>query len=102
MNVELHAPNQYSGDLLGHLSGRRGKINGSDSRGGSVTIKAQVPFAEMLSYANELTSLTQGRGSYSMEFSHYDYVPNELAEKVIAAHKPAHSADEEKSHSATA
>jgi len=102
MNVEVHAPDQYSGDLLGHLSGRRGKINGSDTRTGNVTIKAQVPFAEMLSYANELTSLTQGRGSYSMEFSHYDYVPGEIADKVIAAHKPAHVVDEEKSHSASA
>jgi elongation factor G len=102
MTVEVHAPDQYSGDLLGHLSGRRGKINGSDTRTGGVTIKAQVPFAEMLSYANELTSLTQGRGSFSMEFSHYDYVPSEIADKVIAAHKPAHVADEEKSHSASA
>jgi elongation factor G len=102
MTVEVHAPDQYSGDLLGHLSGRRGKINGSDTRTGAVTIKAQVPFAEMLSYANELTSLTQGRGSFSMEFSHYDYVPSEIADKVIAAHKPAHVADEEKSHSASA
>src|SRR5580658_998834 len=90
MHVEVYAPDQYSGDLLGHLSGRRGKINGSDTRTGGVTIKAQVPFAEMLSYANELTSLTQGRGSFSMEFSHYDYVPSEIADKVIAAHKPAH------------
>ncbi|MGC2721190.1 MAG: elongation factor G, partial [Candidatus Acidiferrales bacterium] len=101
MNVEVHAPDQYSGDLLGHLSGRRGKINGSDARSGKVVIKAQVPFAEMLSYANELTSLTQGRGSYSMEHSHYDYVPSEIADKVIAAHKP-HATEEEKTHSATA
>ena len=96
MNVEVHAPDQYSGDLLGHLSGRRGKINGSDARSGKVVIKAQVPFAEMLSYANELTSLTQGRGSYSMEHSHYDYVPSEIADKVIAAHEP-HATEEEKS-----
>jgi elongation factor G len=102
MNVEVHAPEQYSGDLLGHLSGRRGKINGSESRSGGVVIKAQVPFAEMLSYANELTSLTQGRGSYSMEHSHYDYVPNEIEEKVIATHKPHHTADDEKAHSASA
>jgi elongation factor G len=95
MQVEVYAPDQYSGDLMGHLSGRRGKINGSDTRGHSVAIKAQVPLAEMLSYANELTSLTQGRGSYSMEFSHYDFVPAELAEKVIAAHKPHHAADQE-------
>jgi elongation factor G len=60
-----------------------------------VTIKALVPFAEMLSYANELISMTQGRGSYSMEFSHYDFVPAEIADKVIAAHKPHHSEDDE-------
>jgi elongation factor G len=95
MHVEVYAPDQYSGDLMGHLSGRRGKISGSEARGHSVVIKAQVPLSEMLSYANELTSLTQGRGSYSMEFSHYDYVPGELAEKVIAAHKPHHTGDEE-------
>jgi elongation factor G len=95
MHVEVYAPDQYSGDLMGHLSGRRGKISGSEARTHSVVIKAQVPFSEMLSYANELTSLTQGRGSYSMEFSHYDFVPAELAEKVIAAHKPHHAGDEE-------
>ena len=94
MQVEVHAPDKYSGDLMGHLSGRRGKINGSESRAGNVVIKALVPFSEMLSYANELISLTQGRGSYSMEFSHYDYVPTEIAEKVIAAHKPHHAAEE--------
>ena len=95
MHVEVYAPDQYSGDLMGHLSGRRGKIGGSEVRGHNVIIKAQVPLSEMLSYANELTSLTQGRGSYSMEFSHYDFVPAELAEKVIAAHKPHHAGDEE-------
>jgi elongation factor G len=94
MHVEVYAPDVYSGDLMGHLSGRRGRISGSEARGSNVVIKAQVPFAEMLSYANELISMTQGRGSYSMEFSHYDFVPGELAEKVIAAHKP-HAADEE-------
>ena len=94
MHVEVCAPEQYSGDLMGHLSGRRGKISGSESRAGLVVVKAQVPLAEMLSYANELTSMTQGRGSYSMEFSHYDFVPGEIAEKVIAAHKP-HRAEEE-------
>jgi len=88
MHVEVYAPEQYSGDLMGHLSGRRGKISGSETRAGNVIVKAQVPFAEMLSYANELISMTQGRGSYSMEFSHYDFVPAEIAEKVIAAHKP--------------
>jgi len=88
MQVEVYAPDQYSGDLMGNLSGRRGKISGSETRAGNVIIKALVPLAEMLSYANELTSMTQGRGSYAMEFSHYDFVPGELADKVIAAHKP--------------
>src|SRR5258705_67637 len=90
MHVEVYAPDHYSGDLMGDLSGRRGRIAGSESRGHNVIIKAQVPLAEMLSYANDLISKTQGRASYSMEFSHYDYVPSELAEKVIAAHKAAH------------
>jgi elongation factor G len=101
MHVEIYAPDQYSGDLMGHLSGRRGKISGSELRSGGVVVKAQVPLSEMLSYSNELTSLTQGRGTYSMEFSHYDYVPNEIAEKVIAAHKP-HHVGEEQSQAATA
>src|SRR6266850_6567078 len=90
MHVEVYAPDQYSGDLMGDLSSRRGRIAGSEARGHNVIIKAQVPLAEMLSYANDLTSKTQGRATYSMEFSHYDYVPNELAEKVIATHKAAH------------
>src|SRR5262250_702300 len=88
MNVEVYAPDQYSGDLMGDLSSRRGRISGSEVRGHTVIIKAQVPLAEMLSYATDLTSKTQARATYSMEYSHYDYVPNELADKVIAAHKP--------------
>jgi elongation factor G len=88
MNVEVYAPDQYSGDLMGDLSSRRGRISGSEVRGHNVIVKGQVPLAEMLTYATDLTSMTQGRATYSMEFSHYDYVPNELAEKVIAAHKP--------------
>ncbi|HXW63406.1 MAG TPA: elongation factor G [Candidatus Acidoferrales bacterium] len=94
MQVEVYAPDQYSGDLMGHLSGRRGKISGSETRAGSVVVKALVPLSEMLSYANELISMTQGRGSYTMEFSHYDFVPQELADKVIAAHKPHHAEEE--------
>jgi elongation factor G len=89
MHVEVYAPDQYSGDIMGDLSSRRGRISGSEARGHNVIVKAQVPFAEMLSYANDLTSMTQGRASYHMEFSHYDYVPNEIAEKVIAHAKAA-------------
>jgi elongation factor G len=69
---------------MGDLSSRRGRISGSEARGANVVVKAQVPFAEMLSYATDLTSMTQGRASYTMEFSHYDFVPGEIAEKVIA------------------
>ena len=100
MHVEVYAPEQYSGDIMGHLSGRRGKISGSETRAASVVVKAQVPLSEMLSYANELTSMTQGRGSYAMEFSHYDFVPQELAEKVIAAHKPHAGVEESEAASA--
>ena len=87
MNVEVYAPDQYSGDLMGDLSSRRGRISGSETRGHNVIVKAQVPFAEMLSYATDLTSMTQGRATYTMEFSHYDYVPGELADKIISAEK---------------
>jgi elongation factor G len=97
MHVEVYAPEQYSGDIMGDLSSRRGRISGSESRGTSVIVKAQVPLAEMLSYATNLTSMTQGRASYSMEFGHYDFVPNEIAEKVIASAKAGREgeADEE-------
>src|SRR5580700_5767434 len=89
MHVEVYAPDQYSGDLMGDLSSRRGRIAGSESRGSSVIVKAQVPFAEMLNYATTLTSMTQGRATYTMEYSHYDYVPTEIADKVIAAARAA-------------
>ncbi|MBS1842643.1 MAG: elongation factor G [Acidobacteria bacterium] len=88
MHVEVYAPDQYSGDLMGDLSSRRGRISGSEVRGHNVIIKALVPLSEMLSYATDLTAKTQARATYSMEYSHYDYVPNELADKVIASHKP--------------
>ncbi|HEY4978404.1 MAG TPA: elongation factor G [Candidatus Acidoferrum sp.] len=90
MHVEVFAPDQYSGDLMGDLSSRRGRIEGSEARGHNVIVKAMVPLSEMLSYATDLTSMTQGRASYSMEYSHYDYVPSEMGDKVIAAHKLAH------------
>ncbi|MHB8754767.1 MAG: elongation factor G [Candidatus Acidiferrales bacterium] len=94
MKVEVYAPDQYSGDIMGNISSRRGHISGSEARGQNVVVRAQVPFAEMLSYANDLVSMTQGRASYSMEFSHYDFVPAEIAQKIIAAHKP-HAEEEE-------
>ncbi|MGH9378872.1 MAG: elongation factor G, partial [Terriglobia bacterium] len=96
MNVEITVPEVYSGDIMGNLNGRRGRIQGMDSNGGLTIIKAQAPLAEMLAYASDLTSMTQGRGTYSMEYSHYDYVPPQNAEKVIAAAKAAgHGKEEE-------
>jgi elongation factor G len=87
MNVEVYAPSDYAGDLMGDLNGRRGRIGGMDTRGGTTIIKAQVPMAEMLTYEQHLTSATGGRGSYHMEYSHYDEVPAHLQTKIIAAAK---------------
>jgi len=95
MNVEVQAPVEYAGDLMGDLNGRRGRIAGMDTQGGTQIIRAQVPMAEMLSYQSDLTSITQGRASFSMEFDHYDYVPQLQAEKIIAAAKAARTGDEE-------
>ena len=85
MNVEVYAPSDFAGDLMGDLNGRRGRIAGMDSRGTMTVIKAQVPMAEMLTYEQHLTSATGGRGSYHMEYSHYDEVPAHLQPKIIAA-----------------
>ena len=87
MNVEVYAPSDYAGDLMGDLNGRRGRIGGMEPRGQMTAIKAQVPMAEMLTYEQHLTSVTGGRGSYHMEFSHYDEVPSHQQQKIIAASK---------------
>jgi elongation factor G len=87
MNVEVYAPSDYAGDLMGDLNGRRGRIGGMEPRGQMTAIKAQVPMAEMLTYEQHLTSVTGGRGSYHMEFSHYDEVPSHQQQKIIAAAK---------------
>ena len=95
MNVEVYAPEIYAGDLMGDLNGRRGRVQGMDSKAGMQVIKAQVPMAEMLTYAPTLTSMTQGRGDYTMEFSHYDVVPAQIAEKIVAQAKAAKEGAEE-------
>lgn len=95
MKVEVIAPVEFAGDLMGDLNGRRGRISGMDTKGGNQIVRALVPMAEMLSYQNDLTSMTQGRGSFGMEFSHYDYVPQLQADKIIAAHKAAMTGEEE-------
>jgi len=95
MNVEIQAPVEYAGDIMGDLNGRRGRISGMETRGGTQIVRAQVPMAEMLTYQNDLISMTQGRASFNMEFSHYDFVPQLQAEKVIAAAKAAKAGEEE-------
>jgi len=95
MNVEIQAPVEYAGDLMGDLNGRRGRIAGMDTKGNTQFIRAHAPMAEMLNYQNDLTSMTQGRGSFTMEFDHYDYLPALQAEKVIAAAKAAKTGEEE-------
>ncbi len=87
MDVEVYAPSDYAGDLMGDLNGRRGRIGGMDTRGASTIIRAKVPMSEMLTYEQHLTSATGGRGSYHMEFSHYEEVPAHLHGKIISAAK---------------
>jgi elongation factor G len=87
MNVTIQAPNDNAGDLMGDLNGRRGRISGMEARGTSTVIKAQVPMSEMLTYEQHLTSVTGGRGSYHMEYSHYDEVPSHLQQKIITTSK---------------
>ena len=87
MNVEIYAPSDFAGDLMGDLNGRRGRIGGMEPRGSSTVIKAQVPMSEMLTYEQQLTSATGGRGSYHMEFSHYEEVPAHLLAKIVADSK---------------
>ena len=83
MNVTITTPEDFMGDIMGDLNGRRGKVLGMDSAGRNQIIKANVPMAEFLTYAPDLRSMTGGRGIYSMEFSHYDEVPAQLTDKII-------------------
>ena len=87
MSVEIYAPSDYAGDLMGDLNGRRGRISGMETRGAMTIIRAQVPMSEMLTYEQHLTAATGGRGSYHMEYSHYEEVPVHLQQKIIAAAK---------------
>jgi elongation factor G len=95
MNVEIQAPVEYAGDLMGDLNGRRGRIAGMETKGSTQFLRAQVPMAEMLNYQNDLTAMTQGRASFTMEFDHYDFVPQLQADKVVAAAKAAKTGEEE-------
>lgn len=83
MNVTITTPEDFMGDIMGDLNGRRGRVLGMDSAGKNQVIKANVPMAEFLTYAPDLRSMTGGRGIYTMEFSHYDEVPAHIAEKIV-------------------
>ena len=87
MKVVVSVPDEFMGDVIGDLNSRRGRVLGMEARGKVQHVTAQVPMAEMLSYQPDLTSMTGGRGSFTMEFSHYEELPAHLAEKVIAVSK---------------
>jgi elongation factor G len=83
MNVEITTPQEASGDILGDINSRRGRVQGMDTKGNQAVVKAQVPLSEMLSYQSTLNSITGARGSYTMELDHYDEVPAQIAQKIV-------------------
>ncbi len=87
MNLSVTTPEAFTGDIISDLNSRRGRILGMESQGGKTVIKAEVPLAEVMSYALDLKSLTQGRATFQMEFVRYDYVPAQIQEKVVAQAK---------------
>ena len=84
MRVEVTTPEEYMGDVIGDINSRRGRIEGMEDLNGSKMVRGYVPLAEMLGYATDLRSKTQGRGQYVMEPSHYIEVPKSIAEKIIS------------------
>jgi elongation factor G len=95
MKVEIEAPDDFAGTLMGDLNGRRGRVQGMESKGRTTVINAEVPMAEMLTYGSQLTSMTQGKGSYRMEVDHYDIVPQQVADKILAnAKRPVEEEEE--------
>jgi elongation factor G len=95
MKVVVEAPEEFAGTLMGDLNARRGRVHGMDSKGRSTVINAEVPMAEMLTYGTQLTSMTQGKGSYRMEVGHYEIVPQLVAEKILAnAKRPVEEEEE--------
>src|SRR3546814_4943152 len=84
MKVEVVTPEDYLSDVIGDLNSRRGQIQGTDSRGNAQVVEAMVPLANMFGYVNQLRSFTQGRAQYTMQFSHYEEVPQNVADEVKA------------------
>jgi elongation factor G len=87
MKVEVETPDDYLGDVMGNITRRRGVLSGTDLRNGTQVIHAEIPLGEMFGYATDLRGLTQGRGTFSMEFSHYLEVPKNISDKVIGEKK---------------
>ncbi|HEV2132920.1 MAG TPA: elongation factor G [Terracidiphilus sp.] len=95
MKVEIESPDDFAGTLMGDLNGRRGRVQGMETKGRTTVINAEVPMSEMLTYGTQLTSMTQGKGSYHMEMDHYDVVPQPVAEKILAnAKRPVEEEEE--------
>jgi len=95
MKVVIEAPDEFAGALMGDLNGRRGRVQGMESKGRTTAINAEVPMSEMLTYGTQLTSMTQGKGSYRMEMDHYDIVPQLVADKILAnAKRPVEEEEE--------
>jgi elongation factor G len=95
MQVEITVPDEFLGDIMGDLNSRRGRVQGMEPGEGQTSVKAQVPLAEMLTYSQTLRSITGGRGDFRMEYSHYDEVPRQLQDKIIAASGVAGAEEED-------
>ena len=95
MKMEIEAPDEFAGALMGDLSGRRGRVQGMESSNSGTLIRAEVPMSEVLTYGTSLTAMTQGRGSFRLEMDHYDIVPQAIAEKILAAAKQPVMEEEE-------
>src|SRR5690606_37179252 len=87
MKVEVVVPEEYMGDVMGDISSRRGRIEGMEARAGAQVIRGFVPLSEMFGYATNLRSATQGRGQYTMTFDHYEEVPKNIADEIVAKAK---------------
>jgi elongation factor G len=84
MAVEVVTPEEFMGEVIGNISSRRGKILGMEPRGNVQVVQAQVPLAQMFGYATDVRSMTQGRATYTMQFSHYEPVPQSIADEISA------------------
>ena len=87
MKVEVVMPEEYLGDIMGNITSRRGRVEGMEARGNAQVVRAMVPLAEMFGYATTLRSATQGRGTFSMVFDHYEEVPKSISEEIIKQNK---------------